>query len=1440
MFFSNFIKYRGSNIKRGLITAFILLMFIFQSNVSAPIAMAGEPTYWSTSPRDGWTTTLDYNPYRASFGTVGPRDDGDYEMWVSINGEKQSVKYYSLSTPCSDCLRWTRYYYKFRRGVNEVILYDSAFEGSAHGPSETRLVYLNPSGDYVEPEKNLGSTGGFFSFFNSANVINPATGNKFIIETDFKGPGPFPLTFKRYYNSINEYAGGSKFWDYWNRWRTYYDRTLAKITDTIIHIKRPDGKLYIFTKSILDEWVTDSDVLDKLEVDGAGYRYTSMDGVIEHYNTDGVLQSMEFYYLSLSLYMGYDTEGRLSTVSDQWGRTLQFAYDPTTGRLSTITDPTSCVYTYRYDTDGNLSEVEFPGGEKRTYLYEDTANERLLTGIIDENNKRLFTWQYDSEGRVIHQDKAGDEVITLSYDSDTTTSATDGSGKTTTYYYDVQQGVKKRTGTEVSCTGCTTKTSSISYDSNGRISSVTDFEGNQSTFTYNLKGQEISRTEAVGTPQERTITTQWSPSSLNLPTRVITPEKTTDYTYNTGGKVLTKTETDPDTSQTRTWTYTYNTQNLISSVDGPRTDVTDVTTYTYDSMGNRLTAVNALGHTINYTSYDAVGRLLSVTYANGLVVDYTYGCRNQVLTKTIGGSTITNTYDSGRRLIRRDFSDGTYLAFTYDSADRIIQMEDGEGNSLVYDRDDRGNITEKKILDPSQNIVFRSTQNWDIEGNLQSVANAQGQATLFAYSQNGQRITATDPLSNTSTYAYDSLGRRNQSIDAESGVRAYDYNTADQMVNVTDPLNLTTNYTYDGFGNLLTENSPDTGQTTHTYDMAGNLLTRTDANGITTTLAWDAVNRLTSLTFPNSQYNVSYTYDQGATGTGRLTGMSDRSGSYSFAYDVNGNLTQETKTILGVQYDISYTYDNLNRITSITYPSGRVVNYIRDQYGKVINILTTGGQVVAQNITYLPWGPVTGLQYGNGINQTRTYDQNYWLTAKNETPLFNYSIGRNAVGKVTSLTDSLHPEDNQTFDYNNVYRLTSATGAYGNYTYTYDLNGNRLSKTYGGQTDTYSYTTGSNRLASISGLTPETYTYDANGSIIQRLNQVFTYDQDNRMIRAVINGTQQTDYTINGFGQRIVKTNSQQVVVYHYDRFGNLIAESDDTGQVIKEYIYFQGQLVALADNMGLVFVHNGLRNEPVKLTNSIAVVIWKASYEPFGKATVDEDPDGNGVTYTLNVRLPGQYYDVETGLYYNYKRNYDPRIGRYFRTDPMGFESGDLNLYNYCWGDPMNWIDPRGEAFLAALWVFIKVLAVLLAKVFFGFSLAKLALGYSLYGAAKLMSSSLRSFGGGSGGLNDMAEGLDKAVDLVGNTMYESSKVVAWDVGFAGAGGLVNFGSKVVYKAIEYGVSAALSTYSGFNAFSQAEDIAISIGGGGKKGKDEENWPGYWPAEPEVEPQFR
>ena len=152
--------------------------------------------------------------------------------------------------------------------------------------------------------------------------------------------------------------------------------------------------------------------------------------------------------------------------------------------------------------------------------------------------------------------------------------------------------------------------------------------------------------------------------------------------------------------------------------------------------------------------------------------------------------------------------------------------------------------------------------------------------------------------------------------------------------------------------------------------------------------------------------------------------------------------------------------------------------------------------------------------------------------------------------------------------------------------------------------------------------------------------------------------------------------------MYHYGVEGRLIAESNQKGEVQKDYLWLDGELIAAAEGGKLYFVHANHRNEPALVTNGNGTEVWKNVTAPFGISA--ESYPKVAETYrnfTLNLRLPGQYFDSETGYHYNSFCDYSPELGRYLQADPIGLNGG-MNLYAYCGGDPVNRKDERGLGF--------------------------------------------------------------------------------------------------------------------------------------------------------------
>lgn len=470
--------------------------------------------------------------------------------------------------------------------------------------------------------------------------------------------------------------------------------------------------------------------------------------------------------------------GRLLCVTDNWGRQLQFEYDGK-GRIAKMIDPANQSYLYAYDgpsggcavadadnracAANNLTQVTYPGGKSRTYYYNEAAQinggaactgpvigngfGNLLnawTSLVDENGARHISWTYDCLGRATSsQVGAGAEKVVLAYgewlDGATTTTVTHYLGTITnpqttvrSYSYQTILGVAKNLSINQPCVECGDTASRV-YDANGNITSRTDWNGSKTTYVYDLtRNLGTTRTEAFGTAQARTITTAWHPS-YRLPAKIAEPKKLTTFAYDANGNLLTKTAqatTDATgaaglsatvTGAVRKWTYTYNSLGQVLTATGPRTNLNDTTTYTYDNQGNMITVKDAAGLVTTLSNYDANGRVGRIVDANGLTTNLTYSPRGWLTSKNIGGEITTYDYDGVGQMTKITQPDGSVVNYTYDDAHRLTAIADSTGNKIVYTLDAMGNRIKEEIKDPTGNLARQTTRVYDALNRLQQV-----------------------------------------------------------------------------------------------------------------------------------------------------------------------------------------------------------------------------------------------------------------------------------------------------------------------------------------------------------------------------------------------------------------------------------------------------------------------------------------------------------------------------------------------------------------------------------------------------------------------------------------------------------------------------------------------------------------------------------------------
>jgi RHS repeat-associated protein len=602
--------------------------------------------------------------------------------------------------------------------------------------------------------------------------------------------------------------------------------------------------------------------------------------------------------------------------------------------------------------------------------------------------------------------------------------------------------------------------------------------------------------------------------------------------------------------------------------------------------------------------------------------------------------------------------------------------------------------------------------------------------TAYTYDPLGRATQTTYPDGTTSTAAYapwqvtasDALGHQKVTIYNAYGQPAqvkectgsgsctvyattnYNYNTGTgELVKVTDQKTNVTTLAYDTLGRKTQSVDPDMGTWNYTYDANGNLLTQTDAKGQVLWFKYDGLNRVLEKRQTNSTGALlaAYTYDNTGAGSfykGRLYQVVANGFTRQSTYDTRGRVATEKLLGDAKTWLTSYAYDAMDRVTSVTYPggnagqAGEVVNNTYNAQGLPATVAGTSTYLSSAN--YNAFGRIADMTFGNTVKTT----YNYYDTSSEQDPtalvyfsyrLKNILVQNNAatpvtflnltykydkVGNVKNVDDGLDATKNQTFTYDDLYRLlsasTTATGYYGSKTYTYNEVGNILTK----DARTYTYSGVTHRVTNDGTYD---YCYDANGNIVKRgtggaacptVNLAFTYNYDN-MPTTIGSET----YTYDQAGTRIKKV-AGGVTTYYVNQY-----YEEENGVAVKHY-FANGQRIATRDSAGLKFNHSDHLGSASRTSNTAApaALIRTIRYDPWGTTQTAWGSGTAVVKYT--------YTDKEkdaTGLMYYGARYYEPVLGRFTTPDsivPNLYDPQSLNRYSYVRNNPVRLVDPTGH----------------------------------------------------------------------------------------------------------------------------------------------------------------
>lgn len=624
-------------------------------------------------------------------------------------------------------------------------------------------------------------------------------------------------------------------------------------------------------------------------------------------------------------------------------------------------------------------------------------------------------------------------------------------------------------------------------------------------------------------------------------------------------------------------------------------------------------------------------------------------------------------------------------------------------------------------------------------GRLNQVIGSAASSPTIAYDSNGNLASVTDASGNVESFFYNSrnlLSRKSTLL----GDTTFQYDSLGNPTSVRDPRGNITRYTYNSIGAVTKVISPDAGTTTYVNDARGRPVVETRPGGQPIAYSYDPLGRLVSMI--GAGVSKEFIYDQCDNGAGRLCVAVDASGtSVSVNYTPSGVLASQTTITPTRLSAVEWTYDSQDRVKTMTYPSGLKIVNGYDSAGRLASVWeltgTSSYRPVVTSISHKPFGPIVGMTVGSRAYSTPV-DSDYRRTSTSVPGLLSLSYAYNSRGMLKSVVDSRAPSLSQYFDYDSAGRLSTVMHGSDvvpskSQKYFFDDNGNRDRIVHNSAyTESYWTDSTSNRLNRVSVLgVQKNLTYDIAGNVTQQTwggnTHRYQYDSFGRMIAFLGNGTVTTNplaisgpvgaaiYGYNAFNQRtsklsldvpldevngtgdlgilstllLQKTIRRQEFVY--DLSGILLEESDvgivdlnELTPVVYSYVYVGGQPVARLKGTGTEvgsteyqYIYNDHLGRPQwMMTGNTS--LWYADNYPYTRVT--HDP-ANGYGYeTLNLGYPGQYYDSESGLYYNWNRYYDPSTGRYLQSDPIGL-AGGLNTYAYAGNNPISFVDPFGLA---------------------------------------------------------------------------------------------------------------------------------------------------------------
>ena len=1121
-----------------------------------------------------------------------------------------------------------------------------------------------------------------------------ATGEKVKDEVDFVGAGLYPLGLSRYYHGF----GAQIALMFGNNWTSSYDYHLYALgcdhdttgdfpkTVCIPHtyeLDTPNGNFVYAKTSNYTYKVAGSDSMGRIDFSGPGLaNFITIDDNTYNFDASGnitAINDRSWANIQTFQYSG----NHLIAVTNPGNQSIHFTW--TGNHVTQVTDPRGQVWNYAYNGAGMLQSVTSPDSHTTTYGYDSTHTSWLNAMTVD--GTQVLSVSYLSNGKVSSSGTPdGEAVEHFTYGTNSTT-VTNQLGDSTTFgYQSIQGGLKLASVSHAGTSTCPAMAASTVYDANGWVDYTLDWRGIKTDYTYAADGRILDMTRAAGTSTPLKDVYAWttvaytgqyvlqSDSAYDTGGNLF---RTTTYSYTPSGLLSSISVKDQATGAVATTTYAYTlaSNNTLQTRTETRNLPTGAatTTYSFDGSGNATSVVDASGAMVSYSGFDGLGRPGSMVEPNGVSHAYAYDGRGNLATDTAilpaGTAMSSYAFDGRNNLVSASLPDGSSYSFTIAQSGRVAAQTDAAGNpqsetfsnaSTILKSRGRGvaSVSGSSISSSISGSVS-STRQLDSLGRSLSLLGNNGQHFSYGYDANSNLTSASDGLHTTSS-TYDSLNRVSVTTLPDSSTVAYAYSPNGRLYSVTTSRGAQTSYTTNGFGYITQRNSPDTGLTTYTVDAFGRVTQEVRSNGTTVSYGYDGLDRLTSRT--SNGNTETYTYASSGINAGHLTGISNPTGSSTYTYDGYGHVASQTDVIFGQTLTVAYVYDGTGRLHGMTYPDSMNVYFSYNAAGQVTGVSPNrpGGSV--SSAVYQPFASAPyAWAYGNTTSMVGSIDADGRLTGLNS--VFAKSISYNVDNTVAGISDSAYPDLNETFTYNAQSRLTGTSRASDPQGFGIDSDGNRTSTTRAGITTPFTIVANGNKVTSWSYM---------GGDIYSDGVRTYTRDEFDRLAAVTMGGQVVGQYRYDAFDRRVAKITSQPTIYYTYSPAGQLLFEYSSQRTVC--YVWLGARLVAVSINHGpLQSVHTDSLGRPEIVTDvTNATVLWRAANAVYDRKVTQDNIGG------LNIFFPGQYYDAESSLYYNWHRYYDASTGRYVQSDPIGI-AGGLSTYAYAGGNPLSYVDPLG-----------------------------------------------------------------------------------------------------------------------------------------------------------------